>query len=136
MIVTSTVFVEVHFSNVRVSVNFQPITGSNEVYSIDTFTKIPNGQESVHNANGNPVVVNNFLRNDDLRTYTKFQLQADFLYITLQKLPSDLSGAQFSLNAATLDISFKDALFRKIIIEDKFRFIENHLFTTVCPGIS
>ena len=34
----------IHFANVRVSVNLQPITGSNEVHSIDTFTELPNGQ--------------------------------------------------------------------------------------------
>ena len=34
----------IHFANVRLSINFQPITGSDEVYSIDTFTEIPNVQ--------------------------------------------------------------------------------------------
>ena len=34
----------IHFSNVRVSVNFQSITVSDELYSIYTFTKLPNGQ--------------------------------------------------------------------------------------------
>ena len=124
-----------HSVNMRVSVNFQPITGSYEVYSIDTFTKTPNRKETVHNFNGNPVVANTFLGNDDLQTYTKAQLQADVLEITRQKLPTDLAGAQFGLNAATLDVSRKDALLREIIIEDELRFIENQLFTNVCPGI-
>ena len=61
----------IHFANVRVYVNFQPITGSYEVYSIYTFTKLPNGKKTIHNANGNTVVVNTFLGNDDIRTYTK-----------------------------------------------------------------
>ena len=87
-------------------------------------------------ANGNPVVVNTFLGNDDLRTYTKAQFQSDVLDIMRQKLSADLSGAQFGLNAGTLDISRKDALFREIIIEAEFCFIENQLFTNVCPGIS
>ena len=45
-------------------------------------------------------------------------------------------GAQFGWNAVTLDVSRKDALFRKIIPEAEFRFIENQLFTNFCPGIS
>ena len=125
----------IHFANVRVSVNFQPITGCDEVYSTDTFFELPNGQETFHNANGNPMVVNAFLGNDDLRTYTKDQFQAEVLDITRQKLPADLAGAQFGLNAAAFDISRNDALFREINIKAKFRFIENQLFTTVCPGI-
>ena len=126
----------IHFANVRVSVNFQPITGSNEVYSIDAFTNLPNGQETVHNSNINLVVVNTFLRNDDLRVYTKAQFRADVLDIMRQKLSAYLAGAQFGLNAATLDVSRKDALFRDIFLEAGFRFIENQLFTTTCPGIS
>ena len=126
----------IHFANVRVSVNFLPITGSDELYLIDTFTELPNGQETVHNSNGNPVVVNTFLGNDDIRTYTKAQFQPDVLEITRQKLPSDLVGAQFGLNAATLDVSRKDAFFCEIILEAEFCFIENQLFTTFCPGIS
>ena len=125
-----------HFANVRVSVNFQPITGSDEVYSIDTFTELSNGKETFHNTNGNPVVVNTFLRNNNLRTYTKEQFQADVMEITRQNLPSDLAGAQFGLNAATLYVYRKDALFREIFLEVEFCFIENKLFTTVCPGIS
>ena len=120
----------------RLYVNFQPITGSDELYSIDTFTKLPNGQETVHNANRNPVVMNTFLGNDDLRTYTKSQFQADILDIMHQKIPSDLAGAQFGLNAVTLDFSRKDAFFCEIILEAEFRFIENQFFTTVCLGIS
>ena len=81
-----------HFANVRVSVNFQPITGSDEVYSIDTFTKLTNGEETVHNSNVNTVVINTFLGNDDLRTHTKAQFQADVLEITRQNLPADLEG--------------------------------------------
>ena len=114
----------IQFANVRVFVNFQPITGSDEVYSIDTFTKIPNGQETVNNVNGNTAVVNTFLSNDDLRTYTKSQFQADVLDITHKKLPANLAGAQFGLNTTTLDVSHKDALFREIILEAEFRFIE------------
>ena len=113
----------IQFSNVRVSINFQPITGSDEADSIDTFTKLPNGQETVHNANGNPVVVNTFLWNDNLRTYNKDQFQADVLDITRKKLPADLTGAQFGLNAATLDVSRKDAFFCEIILEAELRFI-------------
>ena len=37
--------------------------------------------------------------------------------ITRQKLPADIVGTQFGLNAATLDVSHKDSLFREIIIE-------------------
>ena len=77
----------------RVSGNFQPITGSYEVYSIYTFTNLPNGQETVHNANVKPVVVNTFLANDDLKTYTKAQFQANVLEITRHKIPDDLAGA-------------------------------------------
>ena len=77
----------------RVSGNFQPITGSYEVYSIYTFTDLPNGQETVHNAKVNPVVVNTFLANDDLKTYTKAQFQANVLEITRHKIPDDLAGA-------------------------------------------
>ena len=120
----------------RVSVNFQPITGSDEVHSIDNFTELSNGQETFHNANRNPVVVNNFFNNDYLRTYTKAHFQADILDITRQNLPADLAGAQFGLNAATLDVSRKYAFFREIILEDELCLIQNHLFTTICPGIS
>ena len=126
----------IHIANVRVSVNFQSISGSDELYSIDTFTELPNGQETVHNANVNPVVVNTFLGNDNIRTYTKAQFQAGVLDIKCQKLPANLAGSQFGLNAATLDVSRKDALFREIILEAELCFIENQLFTTVCPGIS
>ena len=126
----------IHFSNVILSVNFQPITGSDEIYSIYTFTELPNVQETVHNDNENSVVLNTFLRNDDLRTYTKAQFQADVLDITRQKIPADIMGAQFGRNAVALDVSRKDALFRKIIPEAEFRFIENQLLTNFCPGIS
>ena len=74
----------IQFANVIVSFNFQPINGSDEVYSIDTFTKLPNGQETVHNSNGNPVVMNTFLGNDDLKTYTKAQFQGDVQNINLE----------------------------------------------------
>ena len=63
----------IHISNVRVSFNFQPITESDEVYLIDTFTNISNVKETIHNTKVNPVVVNDFLGNSDLRTYTKSQ---------------------------------------------------------------
>ena len=106
-------------------VNFQHITGSDELYSIDTFTKLPNGQETVHNANGNPVVVNTFPGNDDISTYTKAHFQADIMDTTLQKLLADLAGDQFGLNAANLDVSHNDALFCEIILENEFRLIEN-----------
>ena len=82
------------------------------------------------------MVVNTFLENDNLGTYTKAQFQADVMDITRQKLPDDLVGAQFGLNAATLDVSCKDALFREIILKAEFRFIENQFFTTLCLGIS
>ena len=82
------------------------------------------------------MVVNTFLENDNLGTYTKAQFQADVMDITRQKLPDDLVGAQFGLNAATLDVSCKDALFHEIILEAQFHFIENQLITNVCPGIS
>ena len=101
----------IQFSNVRVSVNFQSINRVNEDYSIDTFTEIPNGQETVHNADGNHVVVSTLLGNDDIKTYTKAQFQADVMDIKIQKLPAHIAGAQFGLNAATLDVSCKDALF-------------------------
>ena len=102
----------IQFANVKVSVNFQPLTRGNEVYSIDTFTKLPNGQKTVHNVNVNPVVVNNFLGNDDIRKHTMSQFQADVLDIKRQKLPADLAGAQFGLNAVTFDVSHKYTLFR------------------------
>ena len=121
----------IHFANVRVSVNFQPITGGNEVYLIDTFTEIPNGQETVHNVNGNPVVVGTLLGNDNIRTYTKAQFQSDVMDIKIQKLPTYLAGAQFGLNTETLDVSCNDTLFREIFLTAELRFIENQLFTTV-----
>ena len=102
----------IHFANVRVSVNFQPITRGNEVYSIDTFTELPYGQETVHNVNVNTVVVNNFLGNDTIRKHTMAQFQADVLDIKRQKLPADLAGTQFGLDAVTFDVSHKYTLFR------------------------
>ena len=119
-----------------VSVNFKPNTGSNEEYAVVTFTKIPNGKETVHNANGKSVVANTFLKNDNISIYTKAKFQVDVLDITRQKLPADLASAQFPLNSATLYVSQKDALFREIILEAELRFIENQFFITVCPGIS
>ena len=101
----------IHFDNVIVSVNFKPNTGSNEEYAIVTFTKIPNGKETVHNDDKNHVVVSTLLGNDDIKTYTKAQFQADVMDIKIQKLPAHIAGAQFGLNAATLDVSCKDALF-------------------------
>ena len=56
--------------------------------------------------------------------------------ITRQKLPADLVGARFGLNAVTLDVSCKYALFRQINLEAAFCFIENQLFTIVYPRIS
>ena len=91
---------------------------------------------ATYNSNVNHTVLNTFLGNDNLRTYTKSQFQADVLDITRQKLPADLAGCQFGLNTATLNVFHKDALFREIILEAELCFIENQLFTTVCPGIS
>ena len=126
---------DVCFALVRVELDYRHMPGCRLMCSCETFIKLPQTTTIVRNGTGGDHTLTSWCGEADLTAYTKADLQAFVLDVTLQHLPANLKAAGLGGTTCVLDTDGKDDRFRETLMVRFHKYIKDQIFETLCPGL-
>ena len=126
---------DICFALVHVVLDFTHMPGNRIHCTFETFIKLPQTAIIVRNGAGGDHTLTSWCGEADLKAYTKADLQAFVLDVTLQHLPANLKAAGIGRTGCVLDTDGKDNRFRENLMVRCNKYIKDQIFETLCPGL-